>query len=220
MKQVNGFCLPDGEEHLVSYLENGPEFAGGPTYQLHKLMAALPHVKNFRKAIDIGAHCGLWTRPMAAMFREVLAFEPLLAHRECFRANMQGFGVTNTVLINRALGNPSNPDETVKICTKGKSSGDARISPDGDMEAPLACLDSYSFTGVDFIKIDCEGFEYFILKGGEETIRRNRPTIVVEQKPGKGAAYGIADTAAVKLLAEWGAVVKWEHGGDFCLRFR
>ncbi|RWD13572.1 MAG: FkbM family methyltransferase, partial [Mesorhizobium sp.] len=44
-------------------------------------------------------------------------------------------------------------------------------------------LDSFGLAGIDFLKIDVEGFEKPILEGGEQTIRRERPVIIIEQKP-------------------------------------
>lgn len=41
-------------------------------------------------------------------------------------------------------------------------------------------LDSYKFENVDAIKIDCEGYEYNILKGAEQTIKANRPVVQLE----------------------------------------
>jgi hypothetical protein len=37
-----------------------------------------------------------------------------------------------------------------------------------------------NITSVDFIKIDVEGFEYNVLKGGEQTIKEFRPVLFVE----------------------------------------
>lgn len=41
-------------------------------------------------------------------------------------------------------------------------------------------LDSYNFEDVDAIKIDCEGYEYPILKGATQTIARCRPVVQLE----------------------------------------
>jgi FkbM family methyltransferase len=41
-------------------------------------------------------------------------------------------------------------------------------------------LDSYNFDEVDIIKIDCEGYEFPILKGAENTIRTQRPIVQLE----------------------------------------
>lgn len=214
MFQVNGFWLPDGERHLIQFLENGPTFAGGPTYQLHKLLAALPLVKNFDHAVDVGAHCGLWSRPLAAMFGMVTAFEPVPAHIECWNANVP---VENTRLYQNALG--SKPGQ-VFLTTGKSSSGDTYVQEKGEHRAEMITLDSVGLPKIDFMKIDCEGYENFILAGGEKTIRRDRPVIIVEQKTGKGKLFGLDDIAAVKLLASWGAQTYQVISGDYIMHWR
>jgi FkbM family methyltransferase len=217
VKQVNGFWLPDGEEHLVSFLENGPQFAGGPSYQLHKLMAAMPLIRNFRHAVDVGGHCGLWARPMAACFGGVTAFEPVVNHRACFERNMKWFEVRNVTLFPYALGDH---EGNVSLHTGESSSGDTYVKEGGEHSAQMKTLDSFELKDVDFLKLDCEGYEYFALRGGEHTIKRDKPCIVVEQKPGKGSQFGLADTVAVTLLVSWGAEVVKEISGDFICRWK
>lgn len=41
-------------------------------------------------------------------------------------------------------------------------------------------LDSYNLTNITMIKIDVENFELNVLKGGIETIKRNKPIIFIE----------------------------------------
>ena len=67
----------------------------------------------------------------------------------------------------------------------------------------------------DFIKIDTEGFEYFIIQGGEHTIRTHRPVMIVEQKPGKGSHFGLGDRDAIDLLESWGYRVAEHKSGDY-----
>lgn len=220
---VRGFHLPDGEEHLVTFLESSPEFAGGPTYQLKKLLACLPHVKDFRRAVDVGAHCGLWTRVLAQMFRWTSAFEPIPEHRECLERNLAGRlfpdkGPPGCVeLLPYALGSAAG---LVSMHTDPSSSGDTFVRKGGEIKGiEMRTLDSLRLSQVDFVKIDCEGFEYFVLAGGEETIRKQRPFVVVEQKPNKGRQHGIDDHAALVHLERWGAKRVFEISGDFGYRW-
>jgi FkbM family methyltransferase len=226
MIQVNGFWLPDHETHLQQFLEQGPEFAGGPTYQLHKLLRAMPAIKNFRTALDIGAHCGLWSRVLARMFRTVHAFEPVPGHRNCFNRNIfkDSERATNVNLWPYALGNTAH---SCTLHTGPSSSGDTYIKPGGEHQAEMKMLDSFGENGIelplgdiDFIKIDCEGYELFVLEGGEELIRHHKPCIIVEQKPGKGRQFNLHDTAAVSLLESWGAYKVKEISGDYIMAWR
>lgn len=212
MKQVRGFWLPEGEQHLVSFLEKGPEYAGGPTYQFHKLQEAMKFVKEHDLAIDVGGHCGLWSRPLSKMFKEVIAFEPVSEHRECFTLNLQN--EKNWLLYPYALGNKAS---SVTLHSGPASSGDTYVQEGGEHAAEMQTLDSFGIHHVDFLKIDCEGFEFYVLQGGENTIRRDRPCIIVEQKPNKGKQFGLGDRDAVDLLKSWGAVVRKEISGDFVM---
>lgn len=211
MKQVRGFWLPANEEHLVPFLESGPMFAGGPTYQAHKWQKALTLFDGRRHFVDVGAHCGLWSRPLASLFAKVTAFEPLQAHRDCFVRNV---ALPHVTLHPFALGDKPN---VASMRSVADSTGDSSIAADGDMEVEVRTLDIFALTDVDFIKIDCEGYEAFVIRGGEETIRRDRPCVIVEQKRQHASKYGEEPLAAVKLLQGWGAKVAFEIAGDYCL---
>jgi FkbM family methyltransferase len=56
--------------------------------------------------------------------------------------------------------------------------------PDGsgtlDVTVPTRRLDEYELDAVGFIKIDVEGHELSVLRGGSETIRRCLPTMLIE----------------------------------------
>lgn len=224
MKKVKGFYLPDGEEHLVKFLEDGPEFAGGPTYQLHKLMLGMPHIKNFRRAVDVGAHCGLWSRVLVQMFRWVSAFEPHPYHRQCFEANLGDRIFPDKTppgcieLWPTALGER---DREVSLHTGPSSSGDTYVQEGGEVKGVLmARLDNYDLRDVDFIKIDCEGYELRVIQGGEQTIREQKPFIIVEQKRGHGKKFGLRDDEACQLLESWGARRCFEYSGDYGYAWR
>lgn len=226
-----GIYLPDGEMHLVDWMNKAGELVDGKgTYQIKKLRAALAHVKQFRTAVDIGAHCGLWSMQLAKKFALVHSFEPVAAHRECFVLNLVDHMSTS-----RQLAGIYNPNELpeksdnvvmypcalgdhegkISIKTEPTSSGDSRVAGDGDI--PMHTLDSFALTDVDFIKIDTEGYELFAIRGGEETIKRCRPVMIVEQK-GHGMKYfGFRKEEGIELLESWGMVRFQEMAGDFIM---
>jgi hypothetical protein len=86
----------------------------------------------------------------------------------------------------------------------------------GKGEVEMHTLDSFSFENVDLIKIDTEGFEVFVLRGAEQTIKQWKPVIVVEQKRDHSSShFGVPALSAVKLLREWGYKVALEQSGDY-----
>lgn len=227
MIQHQGVWLPDGETHLVDWMNKAGELVDGRgTYQIKKLRAALGYVKQFRVALDVGAHCGLWTLQLVKRFGVVHAFEPVSAHRECFEANLRGdmtpMSVTEanasaaTIKGARlhacALGDH---EDRIKITTAPTSSGDSRVDGAGDV--PMHTLDSFALQDVDFIKIDCEGYELFVVRGAEETIKRCRPTMIVEQKGHGMQFYGFRKEEAVELLESWGMKRVANMAGDIIM---
>ena len=154
---------------------------------------------------------------LARCFARVSAFEPIEHHRECFKKNVPSGHGCEIELYPVAL---SATEETLRFSITPDNSGDTHVKAKDDGVGPQVVartLDSFDLPPVDFLKIDCEGYEYFILKGAERTVRRDQPCIVVEQKPRKGSMYGLDDREAVKLLQSWGAQLRFEISGDFCL---
>ena len=219
MFQCEGIYLPDGERHLVGQLRDkrrNPTIDGKGSYQARKLERALKRVRDWRTALDVGAHVGLWSMQLVKRFRLVEAFEPLAAHRACFLRNVP---MEKVILHACALGEA---EGCVAMRTAPGSSGDSRVagSPDGPGGAiPLRRLDAImeGVDDVDFLKLDCEGYELFVLRGGEELLRRCRPVVVVEQKPGKAQAFGLGERAAVAYLQGLGAELRDEIAGDYVL---
>lgn len=228
MKQVRGIWLPDDEVYFSKekLILGSPEFAGAGTYQLRKIMACMPYVKNFHHAVDVGAHVGLWSRVLARMFTKLTAFEPIRRHVECLVANVH-FNV-DVWLCMVALGDRNG--QALMQSVAG-ASGNTRVASDGKRnarpyesiefvnpeEVAMRRLDEVPLAdnAIDFLKLDLEGYEYFALKGGERRIKQQKPVIIVEQKPAKGAQYGIGDLDACKLLDSWGAKRTQVIGGDY-----
>lgn len=212
MIQHQGIWLPDGETHLTDWMNKAGEMVDGKgTYQIKKLRKALEYCTNFRSAVDVGAHCGLWSMQLMKRFEKVFAFEPVAAHRDCFAKNVD---LDEVELFPYALGEKS---RRIAINTASTSSGDSWVSGEGDI--PMHPLDALDINDLDFIKIDCEGYEKFVLLGGEETIKRCRPCIIVEQKPGHAQRYGLGERDAVAYLLSLGSVLRAEISGDFILSF-
>lgn len=223
MQQVNGIWLPE-DDHLSGMIRSGPIIGGKGTYQFHKFVGAMPHVTRFRHAVDVGGHVGTWSRVMAMWFGRLTAFEPLDFHRECFVKNVPFDGPCKVSLIDCALGTEVG-FVRFNVPDKAHSSGGSHVRP-GEPEpsdkhtSRMVPLDTLKLAEVDFIKIDCEGYEKNVLLGGEKTIRECKPCVIVEQKPGHGQRFGFGERDAVELLVSWGAEPVWEYAGDFVLRWK
>lgn len=195
---VSGWHLPDGDEHFI-----GAAKTGG--YEPHLWRALLPHITEFTTAIDAGAHVGFYTAKMVPLFRNVWAFEPAPANYACLIRN-----VPEAKAIRVALGNEQGKLRMRLPNVKNSGSWEAG---EGDLIAPVMRLNDYPIPGpVGLLKIDVQGMEVDVLKGGEAMIRRDKPVIVVEVKLRGETNHDIA-----VLLREWGAEVLEDLGTDIVM---
>lgn len=210
MIEYGGWSFPDGEAHLPGWLEkNGVKQEGRLAYQWKKLSAAISYCPRFRTAVDVGAHVGLWSYYLARKFTHLHSFEPVARHRECFTRNISALNVTlHSCALGDHIGN-------IAIESAPDSSGDSRVSGDGDI--PLQMLDQFDLDDVDFVKLDNEGYELFALRGGEQTIKRCKPVVIVEQKPGRAQRFGLPEIGAVDYLKSLGYKLQQNISGDFIL---
>jgi FkbM family methyltransferase len=153
-------------------------------------------------SIDIGANYGLYSVPMSKLYDQVIAFEPNPSVTE----PLVKARIPNLTLINECLS--SEPGETIlripvsgKVLLSGWATIEAQPTAVGEstVELPVkrSTLDGHHFANVGLIKIDVEGHELEVLKGGEKTIRRDRPVLLVEIQENR------LDSVR-NLLNEWG----------------
>lgn len=212
---VAGIRLPDTDTHFGPLLEASEQVDGRGTYQLAKLRRAVALVKHMGHAVDVGAQVGLWTRVLALEFQRVTAFEPVPEFAACLKENC--VGANNVELYCSALGAYTGFIDIVREAGVAT----ARVD-EGDFSSEAAVihpLDMAPVRPIDFLKIDAEGYETAILQGAEQTIRRDKPVVIIEQKRKRMARYGFKPEAGVDLLRSWGAEVAWEDHGDWCLTF-
>jgi FkbM family methyltransferase len=134
-----------------------------------------------RRCIDIGANVGLYTYHFSRIFKHVESFEPI---PEC--AGIIAAGRLGNVSLHRAALSDHDGTATLNIPDTGGPEATALASLsnrfDGarHLTVDLRTLDSYHFSSVDLIKIDVEGHEMEVLRGGSETIRRELPNLLIE----------------------------------------
>lgn len=209
MKQAGNFMLPDSDTYFTPFLE-----AGG--FQLDRLKLALNYVSEFDVAIDGGAHVGSWTCGMAALFDTVIAIEPAADTYQCLLKNIEGFD--NVIEYNVALGASAGRGKIVDDVARHGNTGSRFMQIDSSGLIDFITLDSLELANLNFLKLDVEGFEYYSLLGGQETIQKFQPTVLVEEK-GFGRRYNLQPFAASKLLESWGARCVANAGKDYVFVF-
>jgi len=147
-------------------------------------------------SIDVGVYRGVYSYEMSKYSKLVHAFEPNPILFDNIEKDLKKI-IKNIEFYNNAL---SNKDEimSLKIPIRNKNynkenyeeyfqMGRASIHTKNDIDEfesfdiESKKLDSFNFTNkISFIKIDVEGHETEVIKGSENTIQRNKPTLLVE----------------------------------------
>jgi FkbM family methyltransferase len=201
---VGKFLLDDNPGLVKRFLRQGRP------WEPHIVDAIRISVPEGSTVVDVGAHVGSLTLPMAKAVGEkgkVYAFEPQhLVHAElCKSVELNDY--KNVHVLRAALGESTG---TVSMNTKPGRDGISRVGP-GD-SVPLKTLDSFELRDVSFIKIDVEGYGVPMLRGALETIRRWHPVIVIEmgreweegaQPLLEGMGYDFRQLRAVDYIATW-----------------
>jgi FkbM family methyltransferase len=189
MRNVSGWWLPDYDKHFGT-------FAGKGGYQLDRQEMCWKYVKKWDVAIDCGAHVGFWTREMLERFKLVHAFEPIKDHRDCLEANTEGAAIHPFALGNKA--------QTVKMILNKDNTGGSYVSENGEGAFQMVTIDSFGFPTVDFIKMDVEDWESYVIEGAKQTLLRCKPILCVEQGHTNHGGRGFK--AAQALLENMGMV--------------
>jgi FkbM family methyltransferase len=161
-------------------------------------------------AIDVGAHLGSITVPLASMFERVFSFEPNDFNFRLLRANAGLNGLDNVQLFNHALfsrpaslslGRRPAQEVDVPLGEHGEFDGASAhnlgaylFAEDGSglFEHAARTLDSYELGDVAFIKIDAQGADGEVLMGALQTIQRCRPVVVFEWEDILATRFGVA----------------------------
>lgn len=142
-------------------------------------------LSNCNRAIDIGANVGVWSYWLSKYAKQVESFEP---NPKVFNA-LKNIKIKNVNSYNIALSNKTGSvDLLIPKGSKGFSNQGASLSSikvQGEHKSisiEAKRLDEYNFLDVDFIKIDVEGHEHEVIEGARETIKKFKPTMVIEME--------------------------------------
>lgn len=130
---------------------------------------------------DIGANIGNhsiffkeFTHP-----KRIYAFEPVKHTYGILKRNLQLNHCKGIIeAYNIGLGSKESRADVFRPSKKNSGSNQLKVSGNGEVQ--VRTLDSFCFDNIDFMKIDVEGFEYDVLLGGDETLKRCSPVILIE----------------------------------------
>ena len=139
------------------------------------------------KLLDIGAQSGLFSL-YSKYFENVTvdAYEPLEGSYNCLVENIKLNNIQDRVFpFQIAISNTKSktimkcPSDHTGLNTLGSTP--LRFNKWDDIEVSTDTIDNlYANRRVDFIKSDVEGWEYFVLQGGQNVLRRDKPELLLE----------------------------------------
>lgn len=181
-----GVAVIEGDTHLSAWIEQHKtlEIARDWPIALYKNL-----IPSGGTVIDVGACLGDHTATYAKLvgpMGKVVAVEVNPVAYECLEHNMKPYPWVHTMNIGYGdksgyVGFTRNPNE-----------GASAIDPLGATQVPIITMDSSLMIlgRVDFIKIDAEGYEPFILDGGKDIISLHKPHMFIEINEGALNRYG------------------------------
>ena len=158
-------------------------------------------------ALDIGANVGNHAVYFAKVFRQVHAFEPHPSIFEVMALNAKWVGNVQA----HAIGLGDTPgvfalsSDPTHLGLSSLKHGDTA----GGVQVRVERLDDSKIELSDlcFVKMDVEGFEANVLRGGSRTLAAHQPIVVLEQHASEFIENG--STQSIRLLEDLGYMFCW-----------
>jgi FkbM family methyltransferase len=173
---------------------------------LEELNTIKDFVKKGDTVIDVGGNLGFFVlilNDLVGDAGKIYSFEPSKRLSQKLASTIKINNLENVSVVNLALGDS---EGITTLHYNPKQSGLSSIVSDFESgsfseEIKITTLDNFSanLSGrVSFIKIDTEGYEPQVLRGAEELIKRDRPTIYIEL----GGDHQKSSLEALQVLKE------------------
>lgn len=156
---------------------------------IHNTKSWEPHITNFLNRnfkfdsvfVDIGSNYGWHAIKSSPYCKTVYSFEPQKFIHDIQTMSINENNITNINLYNFGVGDKNEIKEMSPIDYNSKSihMGDLSIGNGGET-INIKTLDSFNIPKVDFIKIDVQGYEKYVISGATNTITTSKPTIIIE----------------------------------------
>ncbi len=147
-------------------------------------------------ALDLGANIGVTSYHLSKKLpgSTIFSFEPLALNMDTLKRIKNRFDLKNVKEFQVAVGEkPGTLEMVMPVINNVPMHGLSHVIHEDNTEfntglkyeVPVVCLDEFnglleSEKKITALKIDVENFEYYVLKGAEKLIRKNKPVIYCE----------------------------------------
>jgi FkbM family methyltransferase len=191
-------CRPDFDGKAIAHMKEHSAFMESDLALMRAFISPDDEI------IDVGANIGGFTVPFSKYARKVHAFEPIPETADQLDYNLAQNGVTNVVVHRVGLSDTTGVLYPHRAPDAGSTSLGAKQVSQSDETVPVTTLDDcFGSTKISFMKIDVEGMEVSVLRGGKKFIAASRPVIFFEIQKGNMEAYGTSFAALARLFPRY-----------------
>lgn len=195
-----GVAIIEGDTHVSKWVEEARTLEIAARWPIALYQHLIPEGG---VVIDVGACIGDHTATYAKLVGpqgRVYAFEVNREALDCLIHNTKG--MANVWVHEFGLGNKPG----IANFTKSDNAGASFIDPNGKIGVVIRPLDEFypEDAKLDFVKIDAEGFEYFILDGARQTIAKHKPSMFIEINRGALEKFGFTPNDVLALIDQMG----------------
>lgn len=197
----NNIAVIEGDTHISAWVEQAGKLCHDD--MVEKLF--LPLIKDGDTVIDVGANIGDHTvayMKKAGRNGNVHAFEPHPHARACLEHNLiYGGSGAHSCVHPQAL---SDRIENICFHPLKEIPGASFVHGSDGIVMQTTTLDHSITCPVHFIKIDCEGYDFFVLRGAVGILQRFKPKVVIEMNKGHMSRYGVNYNDVIRFLSAIG----------------
>jgi len=178
--------------------------------------------------IDIGAHLGYFSLRLASLFSRIAAFEPSSFNREGLLTNIRLNNISNIDVFPIALGEEEGVDV---ILERGGGSRLKDMCPTYIDQTGSSVATKVHVTTIDravvvptegpiLFKIDTEGMELPILRGGINVLRSRKCYLMIEHHKLSSPELNNIDEVISKFLIDLGYTESWRNDEQQKIAFK
>jgi FkbM family methyltransferase len=158
--------------------------------------------------IDAGANFGYNATLMGKQIGStglLMAFEPQRIIYQQLNGNLILNNVFNAITFQAALGNKqaTTTMRSVDYESNWINIGDTSIGEGGE-EVSVYTLDEIELEKLNFIKVDVQGYELFMLQGAKNTLQTYKPNIFIEIEPHQLIKFNITENQLIDYIKSFG----------------
>ena len=161
--------------------------------ECNKLVTKYKPLLENKDILDIGSNIGLFSKAIIKniKYKSIHLFEPCKKYYEYSISMLNKNNINDNLFFNNygLSDNTSNqilyksPDNNIGWNTFLDKDPYQYVNFTNNMDKELCSvktLDDYDINNIDFIKMDVEGYEYKVLKGGFNTLKKFKPYLLIE----------------------------------------